>query len=250
MKMYAIGVMLWLSWAVPAAVHAQDSAKKYALELACGEDRLLLGAEVECALKVDGYSLPSPTTGKLSDRMSLAFRTGPAAQGTATGFFYPFTFQPAKAGATVLGPFELELGGRKLKSNRLQLWVIEPPPAGVPLAISISKTSVAVDEPFDLVLIERITNTSDEDDASDQGRPAITRSQTPPARVALVGSRGLQIQGGARTTQVGDDGVEHVTFYQAVAREAGSLVIGRDFLAGLEPDEEAPEVVVEVRSPD
>ena len=250
MKAYVIAGMVWFSWAAPAAVVAQDAAKKYTLELACGQDRLLLGQEVECALKVDGYSLPSPGTGKLNDRVSLAFRTGPAAQGTATGFFYPFTFRPTKAGATVLGPFELGLEGRKLKSNRLQLWVIEPPPAGAALAISVSKSSVAVGEPFDLVLIERISDASDEAEepnSSDAGRPAVTMSRTPPARVALVGSRALQIQGGARTTRVGDGGVEHVTFYQAVAREAGSLVIGRDFLAGLEPEEEAPEVVVEVR---
>lgn len=221
-------------WAALAAGAADAPASPYRLELACRQQRLLLGEQVECALEIEGYSLAPPAAGALADRPGLAFRPGPAGGGKATGFVYPFDFRPDEAGTVALGPFELSFEGHRLTSNRLALQVIAPPPGDVMLAIVASASEVRVGEPFDLVLIERV--------ATEPGQ-----RNTPPARVALVGNRRLEIRGGTRTTRIRGDGVEHVTFYQAVASEPGALVIDADFLAGLEPEEEVPEVVVDVR---
>lgn len=212
---------------------AAAGASPYRLELACREQRLFLGEQVECALQIEGYSLDPSAAGKLADRPGLAFRPGPGGGGKAKGFVYPFDFRPDRSGTVTLGPFELSFEGQRLTSNRLALEVIEPPSPDVPLAIVASPSVVRVGEPFNVVLIERVASEPDQ-------------QTTPPARVSLVGNRRLEIRGGTRTTRIRGDAVEHITFYQAVATEPGALAIDADFLAGLEPDEEVPAVVVDV----
>ena len=145
-------------------------------------------------------------------------------------FVLRFEVRPEQAGELVLGPYEIEVMGRKLRSNRLVVTVSEPPRSAREITLALDKASADVGEELVLTISGRTERALD-----------VQLAPNPRFQKVSEGtSKQIQIAGGKSERRF-------IRTVRLKPLRKGNLQLGKQNLANLPPGARVNEVVVEVR---
>ncbi len=188
-----------------------------------------VGSPVPIELVLRGKKIAgmvSGTEGLLSSKEKNVF----SAQKPNRQFIYSFQIKPVKAGTLVLGPYELEVMGQKLRSNQLTVTVKAKASGSRTIKLSVDKRSVKVGQPFQLTL-------ASESDISHQ----LSLKENPRfQKKSDSTSQEVDIKDGQMT--------QHFSrTFEIMPLKKGTLRLGRNSLEGVPAGAKVGEVIVKVK---
>ena len=153
-----------------------------------------------------------------------------AGPGDRPEFKHRFSLRPRSVGTVKLGPYEVELDGRRIVSDEVQVKVLPEWTGGEGFDFRLSEDTAKVGESVELVVWQWYKS----------GRPAY---------VSIEGNESFSVEHGRGTVMnrnVKGIPIKRIRSFIVTPRKKGTLVIGRDMFHNLPDDVELPQLTIAV----